>query len=174
MRICFNVNRSTWIWPRIRLRGTSEFRCELWREHMKECSCNLRERGITSHWRIGTLRKYNYKQHTMKTTDLKIGDIVQIKLPLPKGDRISIPMQVVGIFSQLSGISPKDTVYLDFEGNEGDIWEEEVQNLVFANSDKEKSGNWIAYSDITVHRHRPTIVHIRKIVGWNCCKATKS
>jgi hypothetical protein len=77
----------------------------------------------------------------MKTTDLKIGDIVQIKLPLPKGDRISIPMQVVGIFSQLSGISPKDTVYLDFEGNEGDIWEEEVQNLVFANSDKEKSGN---------------------------------
>lgn len=66
----------------------------------------------------------------METTDLKIGDSVRIKLPSPHGDRLSIPMQVVGIFSSLNGTSPKDTVYLDFEGNEGDIWEEEVQNLV--------------------------------------------
>lgn len=66
----------------------------------------------------------------MKTTDLKIGDRVQIKLPSPQGDRLSIPMQVIGIFSNLNKISPKDTVYLDFEGNEGDVWEEEVQNLV--------------------------------------------
>ena len=30
----------------------------------------------------------------------------------------------------------KDTVYLDFEGNEGDIWEEEVQNLVFSDNEE--------------------------------------
>lgn len=72
----------------------------------------------------------------MRTTDLKIGDSVRIKLPSPHGDRLSIPMQVVGIFSSLNGINPKDTVYLDFEGNEGDIWEEEVQNLVKVEGDE--------------------------------------
>lgn len=66
----------------------------------------------------------------MLTTDLRIGDRVYIKLPSPQGVRLSIPMQVVGIFSHLNGISPQDTIYLDFEGNEGDVWEEEVQNLV--------------------------------------------
>lgn len=65
----------------------------------------------------------------MKTTDLHIGDWVHFKVGL-HGDKLSIPMKVVGIFSSFSGISPKDTVYLDFEGNEGDVWEEEVQNLV--------------------------------------------
>lgn len=68
----------------------------------------------------------------MKTTDLKIGDCVQFKLRSPRGERLSIPMRIVGIFSSIQGASPKDTVYLDFEGNEGDVWEEEVQNLVFA------------------------------------------
>lgn len=72
----------------------------------------------------------------MRTTDLKIGDSVRIKLPSPHGDRLSIPMQVVGIFSSLNGINPKDTVYLDLEGNEGDIWEEEVQNLVKVEGDE--------------------------------------
>lgn len=72
----------------------------------------------------------------METTDLKIGDSVRIKLPSPHGDRLSIPMQVVGIFSSLNGINPKDTVYLDFEGNEGDMWEEEVQNLVKVEGDE--------------------------------------
>lgn len=72
----------------------------------------------------------------MRTTDLKIGDSVRIKLPSPHGDRLSIPMQVVGIFSSLNGINPKDTVYLDFEGNEGDMWEEEVQNLVKVEGDE--------------------------------------
>ncbi|MCE8977186.1 hypothetical protein K0F45_08665 [Bacteroides ovatus] len=65
----------------------------------------------------------------MKTTDLHIGDWVHFKVGLHE-DKLSIPMMVVGIFSSFSGISPKDTVYLDFEGNEGDVWEEEVQNLV--------------------------------------------
>lgn len=66
----------------------------------------------------------------MKITSLKIGDWVQIKLPSPQGERLSIPMQVVGLFSCFNNPSPKDTVYLDFEGNEGEVWEEEVQNLV--------------------------------------------
>lgn len=35
---------------------------------------------------------------------------------------MSIPMQVTGIFA--------DTVYLDFEGNEGDVFEEEEKNLI--------------------------------------------
>ena len=34
----------------------------------------------------------------------------------------SIPMQVTGIFN--------DTVYLNFEGNEGDVFEEEEENLL--------------------------------------------
>ncbi|WP_195293172.1 hypothetical protein [Bacteroides uniformis] len=72
----------------------------------------------------------------MDITDLKIGDWVRIKLPSPQGERLSIPMQVVGLLSSFNNPSPKDTVYLDFEGNEGDVWEEEVQNLVYSNEDK--------------------------------------
>lgn len=56
--------------------------------------------------------------------------MMQIKMTYPQGERFSIPMQVVGIFSNISGESPDDTVYLDFEGNEGDVWEEEVGNMV--------------------------------------------
>lgn len=73
----------------------------------------------------------------MDIKDLKIGDWVQIKLSSPQGERLSMPMQVVGLLSSFDNPSPKDTVYLDFEGNEGDVWEEEVQNLVFSdNEDK--------------------------------------
>lgn len=72
----------------------------------------------------------------MITTDLKIGDWVCIKILHPQRYRVSIPMQVVWIFSSFNEISPKDTVYLNFEGNEGDVWEEEVQNLVYSNEDK--------------------------------------
>ena len=72
----------------------------------------------------------------MDIKDLKIGDWVQIKLSSPQGERLSMPMQVVGLLSSFNNPSPKDTVYLDFEGNEGDVWEEEVQNLVYSNEDK--------------------------------------
>lgn len=72
----------------------------------------------------------------MDITDLKIGDWVRIRMPSPQGERLSIPMQVVGLLSSFNNSSPKDTVYLDFEGNEGDVWEEEVQNLVYSNEDK--------------------------------------
>ena len=60
----------------------------------------------------------------MEITDLKIGDVERIKLPSPQGERLSIPMEVVGLFSP-------NTVTLDFEGNEGDVWEEKCENLVF-------------------------------------------
>lgn len=68
----------------------------------------------------------------MEITDLRIGDMVRIKLPSPQGERLSIPMKVVGLFSP-------DTVDLDFDDNEGDVWEEEVQNLVFDKDDGKES-----------------------------------
>lgn len=57
----------------------------------------------------------------MKITELKIGDKVCNK-------QDGFPMIVVGIYSSLPNL--KDgTVYLDFEGNEGDMWEEEAKDL---------------------------------------------
>lgn len=62
----------------------------------------------------------------MKITEIKIGDRVCDK-------QSKFPMTVTGIFTTLDSIqNPEEgTVYLDFEGNEGDIWEEEVQDLEF-------------------------------------------
>lgn len=54
----------------------------------------------------------------MKIEDLHIGmTVVEVSQ-----SKESIPMQVVGIFQD-------GTVYLDFEGNEGDVWEVEVEDL---------------------------------------------
>lgn len=59
----------------------------------------------------------------MKITEIKTGDKVQLK-----GG--SYPMVVVGIFTLLSDLAGgKGTVYLDFEGNEGDVWEEDIEDL---------------------------------------------
>lgn len=49
----------------------------------------------------------------IKTHELRLGNIVSVN----KG----FEMTVVAIF--------KDTVYLDFEGNEGDIWEEKEEDI---------------------------------------------
>ncbi len=57
----------------------------------------------------------------LHTTDLMLGNWVEFATGL-HNDKRSIPMQVTGIFS--------DTVYLDFEGNEGDVFEEEEENLL--------------------------------------------
>lgn len=54
----------------------------------------------------------------MKITDLRIGDIVCNK-------STKYPMKVVGIYED-------GTVYLDFEGNEGDVFEENCKDLEFA------------------------------------------
>lgn len=59
----------------------------------------------------------------MNITDLKIGDIV-----CKKYDRF--PMVVVGLYSTLDELTKgKGDVYLDFEGNEGDMWEVSVEDL---------------------------------------------
>lgn len=57
----------------------------------------------------------------LHTTDLMLGNWVEYATGL-RNDKRSIPMRVTGIFS--------DTVYLNFEGNEGDVFEEEEENLL--------------------------------------------
>ena len=54
----------------------------------------------------------------MKITDLRIGDIVC-------NPRTKFPMRVVSLFED-------GTDYLDFEGNEGDVFEENCKYLEFA------------------------------------------
>ena len=58
----------------------------------------------------------------MNIKDLKIGDKVCNK-------RDGFPMIVVGLNSSLDDLN-NGTVYLDFEENEGDMWEEEAKNLI--------------------------------------------
>lgn len=58
----------------------------------------------------------------MKVEDLRIGMKVVELLPSPQGTRETIPMCVVAIFKD-------GDVYLDFEGNKGDIWEAKAENL---------------------------------------------
>lgn len=59
----------------------------------------------------------------MNITDLKLGDIVCNKYD-------SFPMVVVGLYSTLDELAKgKGDVYLDFEGNEGDMWEVSVEDL---------------------------------------------
>lgn len=49
----------------------------------------------------------------MKANELRLGNIFKVS---------GFPMYVEAIF--------KDTVYLNFEGNEGDVWEENIKDLV--------------------------------------------
>lgn len=58
----------------------------------------------------------------MNIKDLKIGD----KVCSPND---GFPMIVVGLNSSLDDLN-NGTVYLDFEENEGDMWEEEAKNLI--------------------------------------------
>ena len=63
------------------------------------------------------------------TKDLMLGNWVY------DGERTQFPMQVVGI--------GKDYVYLDFEGNEGDLWEstpEDIQGIPLTQELLEKCG----------------------------------
>lgn len=57
----------------------------------------------------------------MKITELKIGD----KVCNPQD---GFPMIVVGLNSSLDDLN-NGTIYLDFDGNEGDMWEEEAKDL---------------------------------------------
>lgn len=59
----------------------------------------------------------------MKITELNIGDRVQ-------EIDTRFPMTVVGLHSTLDELKKgKGYVYLDFDGNEGDMWECEVDEL---------------------------------------------
>lgn len=51
----------------------------------------------------------------IKTNELMLGNWVYA------GDKTQFPMQVVGVFN--------DVAYLDFEGNESDMWEEEEEDM---------------------------------------------
>lgn len=67
----------------------------------------------------------------MNITDLRIGDRVQ-----EIGTRF--PMTVVGLYSTLNDLK-SGTVNLDFEGNEGDMWECAPEELERTNS---QSTDW--------------------------------
>ena len=58
----------------------------------------------------------------MKIEDLRIGQKVVSIVKFKYTERESLPMKIVGLFED-------GTVYLDFEGNEGDVWEDSVENL---------------------------------------------
>jgi hypothetical protein len=60
---------------------------------------------------------------SLSAQDLRIGNWVY------DGERTRFPMQVVGI--------GKDWVYLDFPGNEGDLWEADIKDLRPIAIDKE-------------------------------------
>lgn len=62
----------------------------------------------------------------MKITELHIGDRVRDK-------HTAFPMIVVGIFTTKYQLNNPEagTVYLDFEGNEGDVLECDVKELEF-------------------------------------------
>ena len=62
----------------------------------------------------------------MNIKDIKIGDKVCNK-------EDGFPMIVVGLYSSLSDLS-NGTVYLDFEGNEGDFWEHKPEELEKVNT----------------------------------------
>ena len=57
----------------------------------------------------------------MDIRDIKIGDKVCNK-------EDAFPMIVVGLHSTLADLK-NGTVYLDFNGNEGNMWEEEAKDL---------------------------------------------
>lgn len=73
----------------------------------------------------------NLNEQLLKITDIRIGDILQNK-------RTKFPMTVVSIFSYLDSPPNEGTVYLDFHGNEGDVWEENIEDLEFVTDNKEE------------------------------------
>ena len=53
-----------------------------------------------------------------------------LRLGIKSGNKEDgFPMTVVGLYSTLKDLS-NGTVYLDFNGNEGDVWEEEAKDLI--------------------------------------------
>ena len=61
------------------------------------------------------------RESSMDIRKINIGDKVCNK-------QDGFPMIVVGLYSSLTDLN-NGTVYLDFNGNEGDMWEEEAKDL---------------------------------------------
>lgn len=59
----------------------------------------------------------------------QIGDELVFSLPF---DRESIPMICTGVFASLH--SDSVTIYADFEGNEGDVWEFDLSDVKKVNN----------------------------------------
>src|SRR3712207_8235292 len=68
-----------------------------------------------------------YKNH-LKLQDIHIGDWVQECSKIT--GRPSIPMYVSAIFKD-------GTIYLDFNGNEGDVWETDIEKIFPITIDKD-------------------------------------
>lgn len=68
-----------------------------------------------------------YENH-LKLQDIHIGDWVQEYSEIT--DNFSMPMYVSAIFAD-------GTVYLDFNGNKGDVWEANIENVAPIKIDKE-------------------------------------
>ena len=78
----------------------------------------------------------NLKKRDKRPKFRRIKDISKVRI----GDRVrncnGFSMKVTGIFQ--SCLDPKDgTLYLDFEGNEGDVWEEDLCDVSW-------DGNWLS------------------------------
>lgn len=69
----------------------------------------------------------------MKASELRLGNWVH--------DGSNFPMQVVGIF--------EDVVYLDFNGNQGDVWECKIQDL----KPFELNEEWLEKFVFKTHQH---------------------
>lgn len=68
------------------------------------------------------------RKPSFRGCDFRIGDEVTFRTGLHE-DRESIPMTVTGIFTDFH--DPDDvTLYLDFEENEGDVWEVNASEIV--------------------------------------------
>lgn len=61
------------------------------------------------------------KNNQLTVHDINIGDVV--------ADEIGFEMTVTGIFWMLGNDPTDATLYLDFEENEGDVWEEDLKDV---------------------------------------------
>lgn len=94
----------------------------------------------------------------MKVNELQIGDWVY------DSKRSQFPMQVVAIFKD-------GDLYLDFEGNEGDVWEceaEEVEPIPITAEILEKNG--IENTVGTTHEWEDGDKSIDIILRWEVCR----
>lgn len=95
---------------------------------------NNTERRLTDEEAEKALKKLKKRQKLSKFRQIKSLDKVRI------GDTVrsttGFPMQVTGIFQDFPN-EDRGTLYLDFDGNEGDIWEEAL-------CDVEWCGSWLS------------------------------